>query len=254
MKVYKYLPFNDGSKCILAKGTMKFSHYSDFNDPFDCLAIYDVVQSLKKYEFRSDLFQEAARIMNRPNRDIPKLRLQMLNKLQSSIESGSFHNDVVSNVGICCLSHNPDSILMWSHYAKNHTGFVVEFTVKQDDQNLNMNNVEEKLFGWDVIYNETMPTIVAGSDSFDAVKDLFLTKSPEWKYESEYRVLGMNKGPGIHRFDQTTISKVIAGTKMSSDDYNELKQLVEELSKRINMNIPLVKAEMVSGQYKLDIA
>ncbi|MUL00603.1 DUF2971 domain-containing protein [Aliivibrio fischeri] len=254
LKVYKYLPFSDGSKCILSSGTMKFSHYSDFNDPFDCRISYDVDKSMEYFKSRPDIFKDAGKILKLSPAKRVQRKKQMLIGVQRSLESGVYHDSVISNVGICCLTKKPDNILMWSHYAENHTGFVVEFTIDPNDQNLNMDNVEERLFGWDVIYNDTMPTVVAGTGTFDAVKDVFLTKSPEWKYESEYRVLGMNKGPGIHKFDQTTITKVIAGTKMSSDNYEELKLLVTELSEKINIKIPLVKAKMVSGQYRLDTA
>jgi hypothetical protein len=47
LKVYKYLPFSDGSKYILSDGTMKFSRHSDFNDPFDCKATYDINESMQ---------------------------------------------------------------------------------------------------------------------------------------------------------------------------------------------------------------
>ncbi len=45
-KLYKYLPFSDPAKCILSDGTIKFSHYSEFNDPFDCKGVYDIDKSL----------------------------------------------------------------------------------------------------------------------------------------------------------------------------------------------------------------
>lgn len=35
--LYKYLPFNEGSLCVLTEGTVKFTSPLNFNDPFDCL-------------------------------------------------------------------------------------------------------------------------------------------------------------------------------------------------------------------------
>ncbi len=39
---YKYLPFNEGSTCIISEGTMKFSSPDEFNDPFDYSPDIDV--------------------------------------------------------------------------------------------------------------------------------------------------------------------------------------------------------------------
>ncbi len=34
--LYKYLPFNDGSKSVISQNTIKYTCQKDFNDPFDC--------------------------------------------------------------------------------------------------------------------------------------------------------------------------------------------------------------------------
>ncbi|MEK2158889.1 DUF2971 domain-containing protein [Vibrio parahaemolyticus] len=251
MKLYKYLPFTEGSKCILTQGTMKFSHHTEFNDPFDCKTTYEIEASMAYVQSRPDLFKEAGRQLNlSPAQRVGKKK-QMLNGIKRSLENGSFHNGVINEVGICCLTKKTDNILMWSHYADNHKGFVVEFTVDHATENMNMEKVEEKLFGWDVEYSKNMPVITAGGNDFNAVKDVFLIKSVDWAYESEYRVLSMYKGPGIHNFDQKLISRVIAGVNMPDSDFKELKRLVEQLSSSVGTNPEVVQAKMSQTEYRI---
>lgn len=251
MKVYKYLPFSSGSKCILTDGTMKFSHHSEFNDPFDCKTVYDIEKSMAYLKSRPDLFKEAGRRLKLSPAQRLSKRKQMEHGIKRSLESGEFHDGVIGEVGICCLTKKPDNILMWSHYAENHEGFVVEFTVDDSPQNIHMNNVEERLFGWDVEYTKDMPIITAGERDFNAVKDVFLMKSPDWSYEAEYRVLSMKKGAGIHAFDQKRISKVIAGVKMPEQAFEELNELVNQLNGKIGGNVALVRAKMSKTEYRI---
>lgn len=253
MKVYKYLPFTDGSKCILSRGTMKFSHHSEFNDPFDCKTAFNIHKSMSYVESRPDLFKEIARRLSLSPSGLIQNKKRMLHGMKKSLEDGSFQDGVLDGVGICCLTKKPDNILMWSHYAENHKGFVVEFTLEHKTNEMTMDNIEHKLFGWDVEYLEDMPIIVAGSRGFDAVKDVFLIKSPDWQYESEYRVLSMKKGPGVHLIDQSMITKIIAGVNITDDNYQELDYLVNMLSKKNKCNPKLVKAKMSSRQYRLKI-
>lgn len=251
MKVYKYLPFSDGSKRILTDGTMKFTHHSEFNDPFDCITAYDIEKSMAYMRSRPDLFKKAGiHLKLSPAQRVSK-RKQMENGVRRSLENGEFHDGVVGNVGICCLTKKPDNILMWSHYAENHKGFVVEFDVEHHDENIHMGNVEEKLFGWDVEYNQSMPIITAGERDFNAVKNVFLTKSPDWAYEEEYRVLSMRKGSGIYDFDKKLISKVIAGVKMPEKDFDELKTIVNQLNDKTGERVELLRAKMSKTEYRI---
>jgi len=100
-------------------------------------------------------------------------------------------------LGMLSLSSVPDSLLMWSHYGECHRGFVIEF------------NAEHPFFparaadGYlgavkRVAYVDTRPSYTPPPvTSYDASKEwmlrhvaeLLLTKSPEWSYEQEWRML-----------------------------------------------------------------
>jgi len=251
MKIYKYLPISEGSKAVLTTGTLKYNNSDGFNDPFDCITSYDVEASMAYFESRKDIFLAASNHLKySPSKRIENKR-KMYYGIKRSIASGEFHNDIIKRVGICCFSRSSNNILMWSHYAQNHTGFVIEFEVNFNDPTAKFSNLENKLIGYDVVYQEHMPIITAGNREFESVKGVFLTKSTDWSYEQEYRVITTDKGPGIHDFDSNMISRVIVGAKISPPDYQEIKKIVMNLSKQLNKKIPIIKAEMVKGKYSL---
>jgi hypothetical protein len=126
---YKYLPCNEGSLSVLSDGTMKFTSPQYFNDPFDCAPDFDSAQHAKFIVTRSDLFKKvgcatglspAQRIQKRP---------EMIKRYVEAVKSPEFGREFIRRLGICSLSRDPLSLLMWAHYAKSHTGFVVEFSI-----------------------------------------------------------------------------------------------------------------------------
>lgn len=95
------------------------------------------------------------------------------------------HDDEASRKhGLLCLSARPDSVLMWSHYASNHRGFVV--------------GIEHRLLGdlriFDVRYEEKRVSIPAKAylrshRPKNYWKDVFQHKAPGWSYEQEWRAM-----------------------------------------------------------------
>lgn len=79
--------------------------------------------------------------------------------------------------GVLCLSDKWDNILMWSHYASEHRGFVIQFSGSDPffDQGLQK-----------VRYSEERPLLGNRPDGWNS-GDLFVTKSTDWEYEQEFR-------------------------------------------------------------------
>lgn len=85
--------------------------------------------------------------------------------------------------GVVCFSEIADSVLMWSHYAKSHTGFVVGI----DHQMIESGYLHK------VRYEPKRMTISVRASglpqSHELEIQLFTYKSPEWSYEREWRAL-----------------------------------------------------------------
>ena len=96
--------------------------------------------------------------------------------------------DAVLNqhVGIMCLNEVPDSILMWGHYTDNHRGFVVGFD--SDHAFFSKRKTREDEFGFlrQVNYQRERPRVVL-SDTSSPI--WFNTKSDQWAYEKEWRMV-----------------------------------------------------------------
>lgn len=252
LNLYKYLAYDDGAKALINNGTLKYSHFSEFNDPFDCVVSYDLEDSLEYYKSRKDLIKAVGDKLNySPAKRIQK-KPQLLKNIEKSIIDGDFHKDLLSTIGICCLSKEADSILMWSHYANHHKGVVVEFDTFQEKYT-KLDNVEKTLLAYSIVYQDQMPKISTrnGQDGFSAVQSSILTKSLSWKYENEVRVLSMHLGPGIHSFDHSLISRIIAGVKMPSCDYLDLVERVNKINSAKGLSIQVLKAKMSKNNYEV---
>jgi hypothetical protein len=254
---YKYLPITGDSLKIITEGTIKFSAPSEFNDPFDCSPDYDVQKHLEYVSGRKDLLKKAGEKLGFS----PAKRLQNKKKMLKNVERATSQEDyggrIAEQTGICCLSRDPLNLLMWAHYAKNHTGFVVEFSIPQ-----NMECTKEEvseiiighLFPLKVEYSKEKPVIDSNDDNDTNLNKQFLTKSIDWVYEQEERVIDYIRGSGIHPYKHTTILKsVIAGLKMTDDDYDTLKSVITEFNKKTNSNVQLYKAIKTKGQFAIHV-
>jgi hypothetical protein len=95
-------------------------------------------------------------------------------------------------VGVLCLTSNPNSVVMWSHYADKHRGFVIEL-------DSSWQRFSEAKGLRPVRYSEQRPTwdeaLTHGNDALDAQFDaVVFQKNDEWRYECELRQLFLLHG------------------------------------------------------------
>lgn len=94
--------------------------------------------------------------------------------------------------GVLCLTSNPDSVVMWSHYGDNHRGIVLEFDCSwplfAEAKGLRRVEYVRERPRWD---EGAKHGSEAEAAQFDAV---IFSKNQEWGYESELRQLFLLKG------------------------------------------------------------
>src|ERR1035441_10393936 len=88
---------------------------------------------------------------------------------------------------IYCLTPLPSSTLMWSHYADNHRGLCLEFST-----NNNVFRCAQR-----IVYRSKYPvwhphTLLLETN----IEEALLTKSRDWRYEKEYRVVARRSTAG----------------------------------------------------------
>lgn len=245
---YKYLPFNEGSLKVITEGTVKFTCPLEFNDPFDCQPIYYI----DKEVYEKNYFKLAEKlIMHLP----PAKRLQEKNRkyevLKRIVKTGEFHTELLKTVGVLSLSRTCNDILMWSHYADNHKGFVVGFHYTDFDSpsyDLGIAN----LLPHEVEYNDTRP--VFNFAKSDSIMDCLMVKSKQWKYEQEERVFTTIEKPDVYKYDkQNRLYSVIAGAKITTENLKILKNAVKKASDELGKEIKFKQARLSSTSYKIEV-
>jgi hypothetical protein len=186
-RLYHYEKFRpDWLPTTLREQKLRCSDPAKLNDPWDCKPWFDcrpMAEDPKKLETMLDSFRKTTGIelVNHPGRpgfdDWLRNSPEKLKDVLANL-SRSFQLEI-SKRRIYCLTPDPRSTLMWSHYAENHRGICLEF------------HFGKLLFlnAWKVIYRSAYPVWVP--QEMPAIADeAILTKSTDWEHEQEFRLVG----------------------------------------------------------------
>lgn len=271
MKLYKYMPAESFEKHIINGPTIRFTTPGDLNDPFECMpAVYDFLNpEMRKSEAIHQHREHAKFIYNliKPNIDFEKFyqycfaskECEYYNRIKNLslnvVSNKKIISYMFSKLGIFSASRNNHSILMWSHYAKNHTGVALSFDTNDDFFNKAPDNMARFK---KVKYRKARPRRVA-EKFIDA--EIFFTKSEDWKYEQEFRLmLPLLKqeyyvwgpgGKGVCKIPKTTIDSIIFGCMCSNEKIDDWRKQLA--GKGGFEHLKFYKAEMDKLEYKLNI-
>jgi hypothetical protein len=210
---------------ILLNNRLFFPTRSAFNDPFDCriplswdgVTLDEMEQKLLDVYRRNPPKGWKGSIMEfvkeqRANGSIAQLLEPSLGKFVTEAK--------LDDLRVLCLCERSDGILMWSHYADNHEGVCLEFTV-----------LKESYFDGaiSVIYASDYPQLKVTMGSRELADGMVRTKATHWAYESEWRVLNVEVTP-LHDFPKECLSGVILGCQISAENENLITEWLAERS------------------------
>ncbi|WP_104029329.1 DUF2971 domain-containing protein [Vibrio jasicida] len=120
---------------------------------------------------------------------------KQLNSIGGNFMRSHLLEDFMDRHGIVSLTETPDNLLMWSHYADEHKGVVVEFIIDENDP-FEMFNTTHIPKSSDAVFKKVnyrklrnYPFTV-NEQNFKSIRDhYYLTKSDEWIYEKEHRFI-----------------------------------------------------------------
>jgi len=256
--LYKYRCWTDAlHKRLLTDGEIYFSSAKNFNDPFDSTIPVRYDKASKK-EIRELHFKQISE--ENPN----LIRRERKKLTHKKLEEGLYKNPDhlkwfyetqqkirFEKFGIFSLTEVNDSIIMWSHYADSHKGFCVGFNTdnlilfrKNDllriELVIDLKPVEyHKIFPFFNAFNLDMEEI--------ATKSL-ITKSQDWSYEKEYRLILFENTNRKINLKDGIISKVLLGCRMPEEDKEEIKKILKEKK----ANIELLQAAIKKESFGLD--
>ena len=231
----------------------------DFNDPFDCGISFQIEKTsnpAKKEAFVTVLKQKKPHLNREERRSeardmekgfrrtmkdrdrVEELRDQMIDFLRETI-------------GVYSLSSEFQSILMWSHYAKNHEGYCIEFDSEKLISFLRRHYGPPDVFFrvLKVEYKEEYPKLrVEGDGPWRKVLDDMLSiKSDKWCYEGEYRLIFDGRNEFSVTVPQEIISKVYLGARMTEKSKKFLREHAAELDVNVvELTTHRSKFELVS--------
>jgi hypothetical protein len=165
---------------------------------------------------------------------VRQLQPEVLKSLMPSI--GALLNQ---HVGILCLSEVADSILMWGHYTADHRGFVIGFDSDHAFFTKRRSELDEFGFLRQVDYQQKRPRVVLYDTSSPA---WFNTKSEQWAYEREWRVLRLlsesdfrkENSPFplcLFRFPEEAVQEIIIGLRSTTPTAQRLESIARGFSR-----------------------
>ena len=178
MLLYKYVSL-EALRKILETNSLGFTRLSDFNDPFDIPVAPPVPPGEKE--------------------------LGIASLFRGEMKSWIYENFY----GALSLTRSPENKLMWSHYADEHRGAVIEIDAPKAKFNCLSKNFIPAFAGSVIYssipqmnrYHSDFSTIIKVGKSHDFHVDhleklqrLFLSKPLDWAYEEEVRVVKCLEG------------------------------------------------------------
>lgn len=212
--VYRMRPVNRFLFDNLINSQIWFSNPQDFNDPFDCdinMRIQNSTQDQMQRYFDNhlkNLFQ---------NSELENINIQSITRQDFETFINKVAKRVTQRKGLACFMSNCDNLLMWAHYADSHKGVCLKFDILEDT---NIFSPAKK-----VEYSKYYPEYDYLTNKNDFVNQMFFTKSEEWTYEGEVRVLKNKKGN--YDFNPNALKEIIFGCKITDSDKITLKKVVK---------------------------
>ncbi|MDD3593841.1 MAG: DUF2971 domain-containing protein [Candidatus Gastranaerophilales bacterium] len=195
--LYKYCD-TKAAKAILLNSTIRFSHPSFFNDPYDAVPPHDVINGDEKLskDFLNELANNNTVMNSFSQNNLVKIKQEIkegtysdLNKAKKNITYECL-SKIYESMGILCLSEKKDNILMWSHYADSHKGLVIAFNSNSYlfRSAIRVNYVKSRI---SLDPNQIFSNINNPNDNTckKALDVFFSTKYIDWQYENELRII-----------------------------------------------------------------
>ena len=252
------------AKIVLAKGTLRWSAPITFNDPFDHLfsiATNDdptqhrdwFISECERFVFGSDephtpnpsLLSEALKLMRSvaSTLDRDEVRREFALGVDEGTENArrylskvnGFWDSAIRKAKVFCVSEDGLNLVMWAHYAGEHSGVVLELgCIEHLDAPLCVARKVE--------YRQRMPKLGTyeafllhglgrspqpANERLD--HDLAFVKAADWHYEKEWRCITYREDEDLvsnFAFWPEELLAIYLGCRISKEDRGELVDLV----------------------------
>ncbi len=249
---YKYRDFGNPAhlKSAILDHKFYFDSPNNFNDPFECLPSFNFDAT------EVEIISYYRRIVARQSPDISEheqvlrtiaYRLtEERDRQPGTLAYKRFHSDkfresVLPKLPMFCVAATNNNVLLWSHYAWNHTGVCLRFDANSPDL------VEAQR----VIYRDNRPEVnfIVRQPTEQMMENTVLVKAKDWEYEEEWRVVRFGTAAGVRVFSPSTLTGIIFGHKTSQQN----KELVKGWLKERVSPVRLMQASISIDTYAVDV-
>ncbi|WP_166167700.1 DUF2971 domain-containing protein [Acinetobacter sp. SA01] len=239
ISIYRFEPDNCTRIKQLEEGKLYISDPKEFNDPFD---FHLDIKDLSDRTFEMDDFQKIIDFIYKNkliykyyilNKNIEKNIEEIFSQNRFTPDSlpklCSMIKNHILTFGVQCFSLDCNIPLQWAHYSKSHKGFCIEYNLRKMDL-VSQNNGYAI---YDVSYINKLPSICISEallTPHQAIGKLLATKTVDWAYEQEIRIINFEKqSQSVDMPKGLSIKSLIAGVNMIDDHLTLLKQVGEKL-------------------------
>jgi hypothetical protein len=253
MSIYKYIGADVGA-LFFENWSISFVAPINFNDPFDCHPGF-LMRTPTERESRIEVLKKRTDWDDRSRQKYAEI----FEELEGKDHLRTVRNLITrSTFRISCFTRTKNHLLMWSHYAKAHTGLLIGF---REDSII----FQERLKP--VIYSDARPQFPLFKEfrlSNILSKETCLVKGLEWAYEQELRMILNNREiselpsvvsqqiavPWLVKLEKSDVEVIVFGCRYSYDEMKTIsKTLLEDSS---TSHIKLFRAEPDQYEYKLN--
>jgi hypothetical protein len=222
LKFYKYQLININSLSALESSKLWAAIPETFNDPF---------------EFRLNKTNTAKGF---EKLRIDKPQLSHLNDEEIVVSICDQFESEIRKMGVVCYSKDSENILMWAHYANDHYGMCLEFTLDND-----------KTFSdaaiYEVDYLEDYPEIdVENIWHKDGLAKILYTKSKVWEKEDELRIILVDGNSLVDYPKYSKLTGIIFGYRTPINQIDLIKNILKD------KNINFKKMKLADSKFKIE--
>lgn len=264
--LYKYL--SKDRVDVLQNLKIRFSQPQALNDPFESLPLINLEaptrELIKKIEKDAEELWGSLPEHEKTKENEEELKNQLALAIQDAKESTcpakvghTLMSALADWIGVLSLSRNFSNLLMWSHYAESHQGYVLGL----DDSHPFFHQATCEGFSTSpskVSYTSQRSKVLAGDKNY--YETLLCEKPIDWAYEEEIRIFRLLNSsasiPGkdrlnwdIHLFDipPDAIKCIYIGANASEGTRNSLIQAAD------NHKLEVQKFQMSLSKFRYDL-
>lgn len=247
---------------VILSGRIYFSSPTYFNDPFEMSSL---LAPLERNAFEGRLARSGY-FSTSPSQKRAAHRRYL--EAFNAKASPALAEDWIDALGVLCLTTQKNNLLMWAHYAANHSGVCIGF----DSEHAPFSEAKP------VEYSEQRPAISSETADDHLVRAALMTKSPHWSYEKEWRaikrpisddekeyykslitsdpskadsvaeLLATQGGGGLYEFDPKAIRVICLGARIKSCDAEKVVEIVQNNSPHVRVE----EAKLDARYYQLN--